>query len=362
MAITPQAIKDQEFQTRFRGYDAVEVKAYLELIAEEFFELLEKLRQQEEEIAEIKQQKELAEEVNTRLQDDVDAAQRMVEELHGTLAEKEAREAERAREIEEMQTALDDFEEERKEFEDELSEAEARVSDRDEMLRESRMEMDNLRNKIAFLDEQNRELKKEEVDFKRTIGVAQRFADDLMEKTRAETEDLVRQSEQRAQEVLASSEEKSARALQAARDEIERLRREAYAELSRLPDEIEQLNRQRRKVREELQSILTSHLEQLESFGVDDEEVARYDYDNLFQKIDLSEPDDLSEMNELNDLSELTALDEPGESPTGESEPDDELDAIHMELPISEGMVDQEEDDLRRKLEEGGVAYLSDDD
>lgn len=30
MAITPQAIKDQEFQVKFRGYDTVEVKAYLE--------------------------------------------------------------------------------------------------------------------------------------------------------------------------------------------------------------------------------------------------------------------------------------------------------------------------------------------
>jgi len=36
MAITPQAIKDQEFRVKFRGYDEIEVKAYLELIAEEF--------------------------------------------------------------------------------------------------------------------------------------------------------------------------------------------------------------------------------------------------------------------------------------------------------------------------------------
>ncbi|MEE4313042.1 MAG: DivIVA domain-containing protein [Desulfofustis sp.] len=368
MAITPQAIKDQEFQTRFRGYDAVEVKAYLELIAEEFFELLERLRQQEEEIAEIKRQKELAEEVNSRLQSDVDASQRLVEELRGSLAEKETREAERAKEIEEMQTALDDFEAERKEFEEELSEAEARVSDRDELLRESRAEMDNLRNKIAFLDEQNRELKKEEVDFKRTIGVAQRFADDLMEKTKAETEELVRQSEQRAQQTLASSEEKAATALQAARDEIERLRREAYAELSRLPEEIEQLSRQRNRVRDELRSILTGHLEQLESFTVDDEAVARYDYDELFQKIEFPEPDELfqpedpSGSDEVAELNESDLSDGPAESLADEIQPADELDSIHMELPISEELFNQDDDDLRRKLEEGGVAYLSDDD
>ena len=49
MSITPQAIKDQEFQVKFRGYDAIEVKAYLELLAEEFFELHEQNRKMAEE-------------------------------------------------------------------------------------------------------------------------------------------------------------------------------------------------------------------------------------------------------------------------------------------------------------------------
>ncbi|MDP3481389.1 MAG: DivIVA domain-containing protein, partial [Desulfoprunum sp.] len=49
MSITPQAIKDQEFQIKFRGYDSLEVKAYLELLAEEFFELHEQNRKLTEE-------------------------------------------------------------------------------------------------------------------------------------------------------------------------------------------------------------------------------------------------------------------------------------------------------------------------
>ena len=48
--LTPQSIKDQEFQTKFRGYEPIEVKAYLELLAEDFFELTEKNRVQAEEI------------------------------------------------------------------------------------------------------------------------------------------------------------------------------------------------------------------------------------------------------------------------------------------------------------------------
>ena len=48
--LTPQAIKDQEFQIKFRGYDAIEVKAYLELLAEDYFELSEQNRIHVEEI------------------------------------------------------------------------------------------------------------------------------------------------------------------------------------------------------------------------------------------------------------------------------------------------------------------------
>jgi hypothetical protein len=136
------------------------------------------------------------------------------------------------------------------------------------------------------------------------------------------------------------------------------LRREAYAELSRLPEEIEQLNRQRKRVRDELRSILTGHLEQLEAFAVDDETVARYDYDELFQKIDFPEPDKLFQPEELTGPGALNDLNES--DPSGG--PADELDSITMELPISEELFNQDDDDLRRKLEEGGVAYLSDED
>jgi DivIVA domain-containing protein len=48
--LTPQAIKDQDFQIKFRGYDSIEVKAYLELLAEDFFELTEQNRLQAEEL------------------------------------------------------------------------------------------------------------------------------------------------------------------------------------------------------------------------------------------------------------------------------------------------------------------------
>ena len=92
MAIIPQAIKDQEFQSKFRGYDPIEVKGYLELVAEEFFELLEKVRQQDEEIEVLSQEKGLLEEMNVKLEADIETALQTTEDVRKeSLAKDEVR-------------------------------------------------------------------------------------------------------------------------------------------------------------------------------------------------------------------------------------------------------------------------------
>lgn len=340
MAITPQAIKDQEFQTKFRGYDPIEVKGYLELVAEEFFELLEKVRQQEEEIEVLSQEKGLLDEMNAKLEDDIETALKTTDDVRKEGEEKDAARAELEKEIEELQTAQADLEEEQKEWEEEVIAAEGRVAEFEEKLRKSQSEKDTLQNKLEMLEEQIKELKGEEIDFKRTIGAAQRFVDQL--KASAETE---------ASELLQSSEEKAAAALQAARNEIERLRQDAFAELSRLPEEIALLNQQKRQVREDLRETLNSYLEQIDSFSEVDETVKEYEFDELFQKIELTD--------------ELTAaLDEEVSDHKSSEELFDEGEELDLELP-EDGEDDDDEDDqkddLRKKLEEGGIAYLSDD-
>ena len=58
---TPQQIKDQEFETKFRGFDPIEVRDYLETIANEFFELQEQCKEQEEELERLKESQESSE-------------------------------------------------------------------------------------------------------------------------------------------------------------------------------------------------------------------------------------------------------------------------------------------------------------
>jgi cell division initiation protein len=318
MAITPQAIKDQEFQSKFRGYDTVEVKAYLELVAEEFFELLEKMRQQEQEISELTREIELGEEIKKNFEDDIEASQRTVEDLRQELVDRDEKIAEMSKDGEEIQTALEDFEQERLELEEEVSAAEGRVSEIDDQFKQSQGEGEGLRNKVKILEEQMEELKKSEVDFKRTIGAAQRFADDLTSKAQEETDAKIAESEERA-----------ATAIQAARVEIENLRLEAYASLSRLPEEIEQLSLQRKKIREELRATLTRHLEEVDSYSDEDVEVKQYDYDVLFPSAVLPDADEASG--------------------------DEDLDNIDMDLGMDESSSSEQEEGS----DEGDIAFLS---
>jgi DivIVA domain-containing protein len=336
MAITPQAIKDQEFQSKFRGYDTIEVKAYLELVAEEFFELLEKMRQQEDDITVLIQEKNLLEELKANLETDIEAALRTSDGLRAEMAEKDEKFTELSKEIDELQTAHADFELERKEFEEEVQMTENMASEIEERLKESDRDKETLRKKIESLQEQSQETRDDEIDLKRTLGAAQRFADDLRKQAQEEADTMLQESESKAQELLEKSEEKASTALQMARDEIERLRRGAYDELSRLPEEIERLSEQRNEIREDLRAVLASHLEKLDVFTEVDESVKHYDYDELFQKINI--PDEIDER-----------IDELEESNKNSAEFEDQV--------FEE---DSEEMEENPPPKEGDVAFLSD--
>ena len=85
--LTPQSIKDQEFQTKFRGYEPIEVKAYLELLAEDFFELTEQNRIQAEEIESLQAEKEALEQGKEALANEVQIAQENAEGIQAGIQE-----------------------------------------------------------------------------------------------------------------------------------------------------------------------------------------------------------------------------------------------------------------------------------
>lgn len=247
--ITPQAIKDQEFQVKFRGYDAIEVKAYLELLAEDFFELTEQNRVQAEEIESLLGEQESLEKANDALAAEVKICQ---ENADGIQSETQEGYKHKDRQIEELKAELESvsqtistLEEENKAYQEMITELEEQLaSDKGASLQEQ-AEIEKLRTRIDLLEEQKNELKQEGQDFKNTILAAHKFADNLRQNSKEE-----------AQAMIAD-----------ARREVEKIKQEAKEELERLPQEIEALQRRKIAVREELKGLLHNYLDSLDVFA-----------------------------------------------------------------------------------------------
>jgi DivIVA domain-containing protein len=251
MALTPQLIKDQEFQVKFRGCDPLEVRDYLESIADEFFELQEQCKEQLEELEELRQAKDSSAEYNSSLETDMQFTRKISEELKDGCSQKEERIKELNKEVEELQLRIADMDQENAERDEEVSEATARIEEAEDAVKVVQTEKEILHNKIEILKEQNQDLKKEEVDFKSTLATAQSFAEDLKEKSRQEAEQMIAD----------------------ANAAITKIREDAHAELERLPREIDSLKQKKSEVKSDLKATLASYLETIEVFYPDEDDV-----------------------------------------------------------------------------------------
>lgn len=266
MAITPQAIKDQEFQSKFRGYDTIEVKAYLELIAEEFFEQLEEVRSQGDTIEALEEEKEELEREKRALEDRVYTVQKEADEKIAAYSNKDDAIIVLEKELEEFKKNIEQQEEEKGKKDKQIAQGKELLDEKDQVIQKLESERKDLEKEMEKMAKQLESLDNVEVDFKSTLIMAQKFSNDIKEK-----------SEKEAQEII-----------DLAIEESEKQRKETLEELSRYPEEIERLKEKRNKVRDELAAVLTSALDNLKEFNLpgSDED------DDLFQKIDLPSLDE----------------------------------------------------------------------
>lgn len=286
--LTPQSIKDQEFQTKFRGYEPIEVKAYLELLAEDFFELTEENRVQAEEIEALlaeqdslqKEKETLAAEVKISQEN----AEGIQEEIQDGYKHKDQEIIELSEQLESMSTSIAALEEKNTTYLEKITALEATLAGGEGAILQDQAEIEKLRGRIELLEEQNSELKQEGVDFKTTILAAQKFADNLRQ----------------------TSQDDAQKIMDDAHAEIENYRAEAEAELARLPKEIEELNQRKIQVRKDLETTLYSYLEDLEDSPTSVVAEKEDDLSDLFQSIQI---------------------------PDGESVDPDDTEKIDMDLP-----------------------------
>lgn len=284
--LTPQAIKDQDFQIKFRGYDSIEVKAYLELLAEDFFELTEQNRLQAEELESLKTEVEFLQREKESLAAEVRLGRENAENVQGTIDEGfRLRDEEIAilkAAMEEAAAARTALEEENLSLRENLRQLQETLDSDSAGSRQDQSEVEKLRGRVALLEEQNAELKQQGLDFKTTILAAQKFADTLR----------------------STSEEEARQIMEKARADVERFRNEANAELERLPREIERLHKERLRVRDELKAMLHSYLEALDVFPDKDAATRDDDLSDLFESILLPE-DENGESTAAEDIGKI---------------------------------------------------------
>jgi len=278
MAITPQAIKDQEFRVKFRGFDEIEVKAYLELIAEEFFELFEQVRQQAEDMEGLREEKEDLNELHSLLEGDMASLQRKYDQISLELGQANERNTTLFKEIEDLKAQAANLEWEGKEKEEKAGAATG-------LLEDERKEKEGLIDRLTTLEKLWDEQQKAEIDFKDTLLAGQKFSREMKKK----------------------SEEEAGQILEQARAEAEKLRQETFEELVRYPKEIERLKIKRDQVREDLRTVLTLCLENLDIFNT--LEVDEEDYSDLFQSVVVADDgtvnnEDLAKLDMELDLSD----------------------------------------------------------
>jgi cell division initiation protein len=271
--LTPQAIKDQDFQIKFRGYDAIEVKAYLELLAEDFFELTEQNRLQAEEIESLKTELELLQREKDNFAAEVRLSQENAETIQSQIEQGYRHKDEEIlalkADLESARNTGDAVAEENRRLRQTLHELEEKNRGDAGVVRQDQAEIERLRARLQLLEEQNVELKQQGLDFKTTILAAQKFADTLRH----------------------NSEEEARQLMEKARQDVQRFRIEANAELARLPKEIEKLHQERLRVRDELKAMLHSYLEALELFPDKEAATKEDDLSDLFESILLPDED-----------------------------------------------------------------------
>jgi cell division initiation protein len=286
MALTPQLIKDQEFKVKLRGCDPLEVRDYLETIADEFFELQQQCKEQFKELKILRKARKTSEDYTGSLETDMEFTRKISEELKDGCSQKDDKIKEFAKEVDELQLRIADMEQENAERDEEVSAASARVEEVKAVLNAAETEKGTLRNKIEILLEQNDDLKKEEVDFKSTLATAQRFAEDLKEKSRQEAGQIIAE----------------------ANAEIKKIRDDAHDELERLPLEIDALKRKKSEVKADLKSTLESYLETIEVFYPDDEEEGEAVSESVSDK-EIEEDEELFQTIEINEDGSISSED-----------------------------------------------------
>lgn len=313
MVMSSEEITEKTFQTKFMGVNPDEVRAHLELLAGEFSALQNRVDSLVQTLDVQKKELELAADDKKAFEDVADVFKDNIEKLKSGLRVKEQNSLELLQELESMRSRVSDLVEERDGLKGLLNTRDTQISELESKYRMSRAAVDELRKKEVLLETENTAMKERAEEHEQQIVKVREEFNGLTEQTRND----------------------SSRLMEVAKEEIARMRNNASLEIVQLRDDIETLSARRNLIQSELRSLLNNHLSRLDDFSMGKRDRNNDQYDDLFRKID---------------FTELAEFEDDPSSDDGES-----VDAAGQD---NDGDSDEQ---LKTKLEDGGIAYLSGD-
>ncbi len=270
--LKPQAIRDQEFEIKFRGYDPIEVKSYLELLADDVFELIEDKRILQDKLDAATGAKERQARVMGALEplegiddltsdfdDGVEDREETLEEVQAKLVHAKSRVETLTTEnmgylsqIGDLSKQLEIFEKDSAEEQKEreklmkqvtlLTQQNAELREQSVKITQESSDMQRLSVEIGRLRDENVRLKEEEESLKKTLVSAQNFADSMR----------------------SEAEKEAAGMIDEAKMEVDAINGQLEESVARLSAEIEALEEKKKEVLSELREILEGYLAALD--------------------------------------------------------------------------------------------------
>ncbi|NNF46042.1 MAG: hypothetical protein HKN69_04660, partial [Desulfofustis sp.] len=202
----------------------------------------------------------------------------------------------------------------------------------DKLAEETKLQAERM---IAEAKEESDKLAEEtKLQAGRMIAEAKEESDELAEQTKLQAERMIAEAKEKSDELAEETKLQEKRIIAETKEEIARLRDTASQELVVIREDIDKLNAQRRQLHNDLRDLLHDHLNRLSEYATGSGGPTTSEYDELFQKIDFTE---LAELEDDAALDEIIGNEQPSDEQAGESE-----------------------ENLRTKLKDGGIAYLSD--
>jgi len=227
MTITPQKIKDTQFRQKMRGYDVVEVRTFLERVAEEYLGRIEKQEADERQISELRQEVEQLRIQYEGWSKELAEGRKTIEHLTNECRREKKQNERQGRRLKTFQITIDRLQQENNELLGKSDLAHKRFREMKADLLKERSTHKKMQNAIQLLEKRNIQAKKQEEYLKKTLAAADKFSEDLIQK-----------SEQQASEIFNRT-----------RKEIARLRSEAREELAHFPSEIKKMKEEYSRVR-----------------------------------------------------------------------------------------------------------------